>query len=155
MTLNPDTDLILTRDLAAPRAALWACWTTPDHLRQWFVPKPHRVLRCEIDLRPGGRFNTLFEVNGTEMDNRGVFLEVIPQQKLVFTDTYTEGWTPAPDPFMTAIITLDDLGDGRTRYTAVARHRSPEAAQTHRDMGFHDGWGVVASQLEAYAQGLV
>jgi len=46
------------------------------------------------------------------------------------------------------------MGNGRTRYTAVARHRSKEAAQTHKDMGFHDGWGTVADQLEAYAQGL-
>ena len=55
---------------------------------------------------------------------------------------------------MTAIITLDDLGDNRTRYTAIARHRSAEAAETHRQMGFYQGWGTVVDQLEAYARGL-
>jgi uncharacterized protein YndB with AHSA1/START domain len=56
---------------------------------------------------------------------------------------------------MTAIVTFEDLGQGRTRYTAIARHRTPETAKTHADMGFFDGWGTVATQLEAYARGLL
>lgn len=154
MTLDPETDLVLTRDLNAPRALIYACWTTPEHLIHWFVPKPHRVTACTLDVRVGGACNTTFDVDGTVMENHGVYLEVVPNEKLVFTDTYSEGWKPATDPFMTAILTFDDLGDGRTRYTATVRHRTPEAAQTHRDMGFFDGWGTVADQLEAYAQGL-
>ncbi len=59
------------------------------------------------------------------MENKGVYLEVIPNEKLVFTDAYSAGWKPAPDPFMTAIVTFEDLGGGRTRYTAIARHRTP------------------------------
>ena len=154
MSYDPETDLILTRDLNAPRELLYACWTTPEHLVHWFVPKPHKVTACHLDVRPGGACNTTFDVDGTEIENNGVYLEVVPNEKLVFTDTYTEGWKPNPEPFMTAILTFEDLGDGRTRYTAVARHRNKEAAQTHKDMGFHDGWGTVADQLEAYAQGL-
>ena len=62
---------------------------------------------------------------------------------------------PAPDPFMTAIVTFQDLGQGRTRYTAIARHRNADTAKQHAEMGFHDGWGTVATQLEAYARGLM
>jgi uncharacterized protein YndB with AHSA1/START domain len=152
MDLDPELDLILTRDIKAPPEVLWKCWTMPEHLVQWFVPRPHRVTACRLDLRPGGACNTTFDIDGTEMQNNGVYLEVVPNERLVFTDTYTEGWKPSPDPFMTAIITFEDLGDGSTRYTAVARHRSKEAAETHREMGFHDGWGTVATQLEGYAQ---
>ena len=154
MSYDPETDLILTRDLNAPRELLYTCWTTPEHLVHWFVPKPHKVTACRLDVRPGGACNTTFDVDDTEMENNGVYLEVIPNEKLVFTDTYTEGWKPNPEPFMTAILTFEDLGDGRTRYTAVARHRSKESAQTHKDMGFYEGWGTVVDQLEAYAQGL-
>jgi len=152
---DPDTDLVLERDLAAPRHLLWMCWTTPEHLKPWFVPKPHRVTACRIDLRVGGAFDTTFEVDGNVMENRGVWLEVVPEEKLVFTDAYSAGWKPAPEPFMTAILTLADLGGGRTRYVAIARHRSPAARRTHEDMGFHDGWGTVATQLESYARGLM
>ena len=154
MTLDPETDLILTRTLNAPRAILWECWTSPEHLPQWFVPKPHKVVACELDVRPGGKCNTTFEVEGNLMENNGVYLEVIPGEKLVFTDTYTEGWKPNPEPFMTAIVTFEDAGDGKTTYTAIARHRSVESAKQHAEMGFHDGWGTVATQLEAYAQEL-
>ena len=56
---------------------------------------------------------------------------------------------------MTAIVTFEDLGGGRTRYTAIARHRNAKAAQTHSEMGFYDGWGTVATQLEDYAKGLM
>ncbi|GAB1378549.1 SRPBCC family protein [Pararhodobacter aggregans] len=154
MMLNPDTDLKLTRTLNAPRAVLWDCWTKPEHLVHWFVPRPHKVVACELDVRPGGKCNTTFEVDGNLMPNNGVYLEVIPGEKLVFTDTYTEGWKPSPEPFMTAIVTFEDAGEGKTTYTAIARHRNPESAKQHADMGFYDGWGTVATQLEEYAQGL-
>lgn len=152
--LDPTLDLVLERELAAPRALIYRCWTTPEHLMKWFVPKPHKVVACHLDLRVGGAFNTTFEVEGNLMENKGVYLDVIRNEKLVFTDTYTEGWKPAPEPFMTAIVTFSDAGPARTLYRAVARHRSAEAARQHVEMGFHDGWGTVARQLEAYAQGL-
>lgn len=152
--IDPDLDLVLTRDLNAPRHILWECWTKPEHLVHWFVPKPHKVVDCRLDPRPGGVFNTTFDVGGARMENTGVYLEVVPQERLVFTDTYSTGWKPAPEPFMTAIISFEDLGGGRTRYTALVRHRTAEAAKTHRNMGFFDGWGTAADQMEAYAQGI-
>lgn len=154
MTLDPDTDLILTREISAPRALIYTCWTTPEHLVHWFIPKPHRVTACELDVRPGGRFNTTFKVEGTLHENNGVYLEVVPNEKLVFTDAYTEGWKPSPEPFMTAILTFEDAGEGLTRYTAIARHRTKESADNHKAMGFYDGWGTVVDQLAVYAQGM-
>lgn len=111
MPLDPDTDLAFCRTLKAPRRLIWECWTTPRHIREFFVPKPNSVTACEIDLRPGGRFDTTFRVDG-EMENRGVVLEVVEGEKLVFTDTYSAGWKPASDPFMTAILTLADAEGG-------------------------------------------
>ncbi|SLN61386.1 SRPBCC family protein [Roseisalinus antarcticus] len=154
MRLDPKTDLTLTRTIDAPRAVIWECWTTPEHIKNFFVPKPHRVDACEIDLRVGGRFNMTMDVDGKKIDSEGVYLEIVDGERLVFTDTYSEGWKPAVDPFMTAIIEFADNGDGGTTYTATARHRSPEARQSHEDMGFHDGWGIVATQLEEYARSL-
>lgn len=155
MNLNPETDLSFTRTVKAPRALLWECWTTPEHLKHFFVPRPHSIEKCEIDLRVGGRFNTTMNVEGNLMENEGVFLEIIEGRRLVFTDTYREGWEPVADPFMTAIVDFADAEDGATTYTATARHRSPESRKMHEDMGFYDGWGTVVTQLEEYAQTLV
>ena len=152
---DPKLDLILEREVKAPREILYMCWTTPEHLVHWFVPKPHRVTECHLDVRPGGACNTTFEVEGNLMENNGVYLEVVPNERLVFTDAYTAGWKPNPEPFMTAIVNFEDLGQGRTRYVAVARHRSAGSAEAHAKMGFYDGWGTVVTQLEAYAQGLL
>ena len=153
MILDPETDLGFTRVLKVPRALVWACWTDPRHIPHFFVPRPHKVIACDIDLRVGGRFDTTFDVDGNVMENRGVWLEIVPQTRLVFTDAYTEGWKPAPEPFMTAILDLADEGEG-TRYTATARHRSAETCRQHEEMGFYTGWGIVADQLEAYAASL-
>ncbi|MDP2120004.1 MAG: SRPBCC family protein [Hoeflea sp.] len=154
LELDPATDLSFTRTLAVPRRLVWECWTRPEHIPHFFIPAPHKVTAVDIDLRVGGRFNTTFDVEGTIMDNHGVYLEVVPEEKLVFTDAYTEGWKPAPEPFMTAILLLADTPGGGTRYTAIARHRSPESRTSHEAMGFFDGWGTVVTQLEAYAKGL-
>lgn len=152
--IDPELDLVLTRDIDASRELLFTIWTRPEHLAHWFVPKPHKVTACELDPRPGGVCNTTFDVGGTIMQNNGVYLEVIPNEKLVFTDTYSAGWKPAAEPFMTAIVTFEDIAGGRTRYTAVVRHRTAASARTHKEMGFFDGWGAVAAQMEDYAKGL-
>ena len=54
MDLDPDLDLVLTREVKAPRDLLYECWTTPEHLVHWFVPKPHKVTACQLDVRVGG-----------------------------------------------------------------------------------------------------
>jgi uncharacterized protein YndB with AHSA1/START domain len=153
--LDPNTDLSFTRTLAVPRRLIWDCWTQPEHLPHFFIPAPHKVTAVDIDLRVGGRFNTTFEVDGNVIENQGVYLEVVPGEKLVFTDGCTEGWKPAPEPFMTAILLLADAAGGGTTYTAIARHRNPDTRKAHEDMGFFDGWGTVATQLETYAKGLM
>ena len=155
LDLDPETDLSFTGLLAVPRALVWECWTRPEHIPHFFIPAPNKVTAVDLDLRVGGRFNTVFDVNGQQMDNRGVYLEVVPQERLVFTDAYTEGWKPVPEPFMTAILLLSDAPEGGTTYTAIARHRTPETRKAHADMGFFEGWGTVATQLESYAKGLI
>lgn len=149
------TDLTLHRILKAPRALVWKCWTDPAHLKPWFVPAPNSVTEVEMDLRPGGRFFTEMLVDGTKYPNDGSYLEVQPMTRLVFTDLLLSDWRPvdAPGLGFTAELTFADHPEG-TEYTAIARHRTAEDAARHEEMGFSEGWGTVAAQLEAYAGGL-
>ena len=154
MITNPDTDLVISRSLKVPPVNIWQCWTTPEYIKQFLVPKPHTVTECEIDLRVGGRFNTTFLVEGNEMKNEGVFLEIENQKKLVFTDYYTEGWKPSAELFMTAIVQLESNTEGETELSIIVRHRTKENRESHENMGFYDGWNQVIDQLEQLASTL-
>jgi uncharacterized protein YndB with AHSA1/START domain len=148
-------ELILTRELKAPRAKLWTCWTDTNLIKQWFCPLPWRVTEASMDVRPGGAsFFNMQGPNGESHVSRGVYLEIVPLQKLVFTDAYVDAWTPSEKPFMTAIVTFADAPGGGTHYTAIARHWSDEDREAHEKMGFHEGWGKAADQLEALALSL-
>lgn len=147
-------ELTLSRYLDAPRLLVWRCWTEAALIKQWFTPRPWTTPVVEIDLRAGGASFMLFRgPNGEEFPNRGVYLEVVPERRLVFTDAYVTAWVPAAEPFMTAIISLEDEAGG-TRYEARVRHWSAEAMERHMEMGFHDGWAKAADQLEAVARRL-
>ena len=148
-------ELVLKRVLNAPRANLWRCWTEVDLIKQWFCPLPWRVTEATLNNYPGGANSfTMQGPNGESHVSRGIYLEIVPQQKLVFTDAYVDAWTPSPKPFMTSIVTFEDAPGGGTLYTAVARHWSEEDMKQHEQMGFHEGWGKAADQLEALANKL-
>ena len=102
---------------------------------------------AELDVRPGGaNLIVMRNPEGEEFPNQGVYLEVVRNERLVFTDAYVRAWEPAQQPFMTVILTFDDLG-GKTRYTARVLHWTAAAREQHEQMGFHQGWGQCADQL--------
>lgn len=146
-----DRELVLTRLVDAPHEKVYRCWTEPALLKQWFAPKPYETPVVEVDLRPGG--SNLFVMRGPggqDMPNRGVYLEVVPNERLVATDAFTEAWQPSAKPFMTLILTFEARG-GRTLYTARVRHWTVEDREAHEKMGFHVGWGICTDQLAALA----
>ncbi|WP_210402060.1 SRPBCC family protein [Pseudotabrizicola formosa] len=152
MILNPETDLDLTRHIKAPPAKVWRCWTEPALLEQWFAPKPVVTRDVQIDLRPGGIFATTMDIPGMDSQTgAGCILEVVPERRLVWTDLLGPGYRPAADSFgMTALILLEHEGSG-TLYRAIALHRTADQRKSHEDMGFHQGWGMAADQLERVA----
>lgn len=144
-----DRELVLTRVIDAPREAIYRAWTEPELLKQWFAPLPYTTPTAEMDVRPGGAsLIVMRSPDGQDMPLPGVYLEVVPNEKIVFTDAYTKPWEPSEHPFMTVTITLDDLG-GKTRYTARVLHWTVADREKHEAMGFHTGWGQCADQLAA------
>lgn len=149
--LDPNLDLELEREVDVPPEQVWRAWTTPELLTQWFAPKPYETSRCEIDLRPGGVFRTVMRSpDGDEFDGAGCYLEVVPNERLVWTSALGPGYRPQADPLpFTAVIELQPTGSGGTRYRAVVLHGDPEHNRQHADMGFVDGWGAALDQLVA------
>ncbi len=163
---DPSLDLVLERTVDVPVEKVWRAWTVPAHLMKWFTPAPWRTVDCEIDLRPGGIFRTTMRSpEGQEFPSAGCYLEVVPNEKLVWTNALEPGYRPAGgrrDPaaaskecdefLMTAVILMRPHGTG-TRYTAIAIHKNPADRKRHEDMGFHHGWGAALDQLVAAAGG--
>lgn len=158
---DPVLDLVLERVVDVPRALVWQAWTRPEHLKQWFTPEPWKTVACEIDLRPGGIFRTvMLSPEGKEYPNVGCYLEVIENERLVWTSALEPGFRPArlevsgmecSGLAFTAVITLADAGKG-TRYVATALHRDVADRKRHEELGFHDGWGKALDQLVAMAR---
>jgi uncharacterized protein YndB with AHSA1/START domain len=147
--MSADRELVLTRLIDAPREKLYRAWTDPTLLKQWFAPLPYTTPVAELDVRPGGSaFIVMRGPDGKDLPNHGVYLEVVPNQRLVSTDAYVKAWEPSEKPFMTLILSFEAEG-GKTRYTARVRHWTVADRETHEKMGFHQGWGICTGQLTA------
>lgn len=161
--MSDNLDLVLERTLNAPRDLVWKAWTDVEHLKRWFAPKPYEISELEMDLRPGGIFR--LRMTGpdgfdTGHGQPGCVLQVIEGEKLVWTSALAPEFRPAEmgegcESFpMTAVVTLADAGEGKTLYRAVALHKSVADRDAHEQMGFQEGWGKCADQLEELAQEL-
>jgi uncharacterized protein YndB with AHSA1/START domain len=149
---------VLHRVIDVPPFLVWRAWTEPEHLKQWFTPKPWKTVGCEIDLRPGGLFKTVMQSpEGQDFPYSGCYLEVAPQNRLVWTSALLPGYRPNAEavkgdafPF-TCILTLEPQGTG-TNYTAIVQHGEAASKKKHEDMGFFDGWGAALTQLVEYVK---
>jgi uncharacterized protein YndB with AHSA1/START domain len=142
-------ELEISRHIAAPPETVYRVWT--ERLPEWFAPRPWTISVSEQDYRPGGRtFVTMRSPEGQEFPNEGVFLEIVPNEKIVFTDAFKAGWEPQ-GPFMVAVFTFEPA-DGGTFYRARARHWSEEMLKQHEQMGFETGWAQCAAQLAELAE---
>lgn len=151
---NSDRDLMLTRIINAPREKVYKAWTNAELLKQWFSPLPYTTPHAELDVRTGGaNLIVMRGPDGNEFPNRGVYLDVIENERIVVTDAFNKAWEPAEKPFMTVILTFEEHG-GKTRYTALVRHWTAADREAHEKMGFHEGWGKCTDQLEALASKL-
>jgi uncharacterized protein YndB with AHSA1/START domain len=146
-----ELDLVLRRVVDISPERLWLGWTTPEIVQRWFAPAPWKTIDCEIDLRPGGVFRTVMRSpEGRSFPHVGCYLDVVPNEILVWTNALGPGYRPNlaafANPCITAVITFARHGAGTT-YTAVAMHKDVDDCRAHEAMGFHEGWGKAFDQL--------
>lgn len=149
-------ELAVTRFIDAPPETVYRVWT--ERPKEWFVPKPWTTSAAEWDLRAGGRMLTEMRgPDGEKEGGEGVFLEVTPNQRIVFTNVFRSDWVPQRqsgegcDFPMVAFFTFTPEGSG-TRYTAGARHFDEESVKKHEAMGFEPGWNQCSAQLAELAE---
>ncbi len=155
--INPKTDFVLERFIDAPTRLVWDALTKPEHLKEWYMPKPWgAVSRCEMDVRPGGIFSIdIATADGQEFPNLGCFLEAIPMKRLVWTSMLFPGYRPAvfDDIPITAIVTMETVGTG-TRYVFTALHRDEADFEKDKASGWQQGTEIAVDQFVAHVQSM-
>lgn len=149
--LNPlDRELVINRDIAAPREAVFAAWTDPGRAAAWWCPSDCSLVSCEMDVRPGGHWHRRMRVPGGDVVAKfGVYREVSPPERLVFTYA-TEYGNGTSDPETVVSLTFADIGGGRTRLTLW--HTGFEAAVV-RDSHI-GGWTTTVARLTAACEAI-
>lgn len=158
----PD-EFMLSRVLNAPRDLVWKCFTDPRRMKEWWGPKGFKVLHSKMDLRPGGTYHYGMESpTGQAMWGIFHFREVMPQEKMVFVNSFSDekgGTTRHPMaptwPLeMLSTFTFEDEPGGKTKFTLRwSPHNATDEERKTFEAGFDSmrgGWGGTLEQLEAY-----
>jgi uncharacterized protein YndB with AHSA1/START domain len=157
VTIDPQLDFAIERFIDAPTRLVWEALTKPEHLKEWYMPRPWgRVSRADIDLRPGGIIRIdIATGDGHASPNIGCILEVVPMERLVWTSMLFPGYRPAvfDDTPITAIMTMETVGSG-TRYVFTALHRDEADLEKNRASGFYEGTEIAVDQFVAHVKSL-
>jgi uncharacterized protein YndB with AHSA1/START domain len=150
LAIDPKLDFAIERFIDAPARLVWDALTKPEHIKEWYMPRAWgRVVRTEMDVRPGGVFSIDIAVgDGQEVPNLGCVLEAVPMQRLVWTSMLFPGYRPAvfDDIPITAIITMESVGAG-TRYVFTALHRNEADLEANKTSGFYQGTEIAVDQF--------
>jgi uncharacterized protein YndB with AHSA1/START domain len=135
--------LTLTRRFSAPPEKVYAAWADPQKLVQWFGPGAveEGSVRADIDLRVGGRYSISFKASGTYNEVGGVYREVVPDRRLVFT----WAWHSTPERESLVTISIKSEGTG-TLLTFLHEQFADETARDNHARG----WTELLGKLESW-----
>ncbi|GCE31872.1 ATPase [Dictyobacter alpinus] len=146
-----DQEIVITRTFNAPPRLVFEAWTRPEHVQHWYRTRDMTLVICQIDLRPGGAYRyVLQDTSGQEYAFSGVYREVVPYTKLVYTDGF-EGM-----PGHEAVVTLTfEEDNGKTTLMSRSLYQSEEDRNAHLNSGMEQGTRELLSRLEELLQTLV
>ncbi len=137
-----EPSLTLKRRLKASPEAVYAAWTDPEKIVRWFGPDTGPVKQAETDLRVGGRYFVIFNTEDAEQHHvSGVYREVVPNEKLVFTWT----WRTLPERESVVTILIKPDGSGSLLTLMHEKFFDEPARDRHRE-----GWTGCLDKLERF-----
>lgn len=145
--MTGDRTLVIKRVLDAPRELVFAAWADPAQAAQWWGPKGFTTISSEMDVRVGGAWRRrMRSPEGSEHVSRGIYREIVPPERLVFTFCWEQGGAPGHGPETVVTLIFADLGDGRTEFTL---RQEGFATIVGRD-DHHRGWSSTLDRLADY-----
>jgi uncharacterized protein YndB with AHSA1/START domain len=150
LTFPSERETVITRAFNAPRRLVFEAWTKPEHVRQWYGLKAMTMTVCDIDLRPGGAWRYVVAgPDGSEHGFSGVYREIAPPERLV----YTEGYEAMPGHDYLSTLTFDEQ-QGKTTVTMHLLYKSQEDRDGHLGSGMEAGMNETLDRLEALLEKL-
>ena len=150
VTLPTDEQILITRELDAPKHLVYEAWTTPELVKRWWHANRGEATIAEIDLRVGGTWRYVMVTDdGQEVGFHGEYREIVPNERIVSTEVY-EGM---PDAEAVNTVTFDEV-DSRTILTVLVQHTSKEHRDAHIDSGMEAGLQDALDLLEEVAVSL-
>lgn len=146
MRKSASNEVTVTRSFAAPVSLVWRAFTEPELIKRWLTGPPgHSMSVCEVDLRAGGNWRYVWLIPVEEMEAYGQFLEVLPQQKIVHTETFAM-W---PDNSSQVTTLFEPQADGSTLVTMVMAYDSEATRDMVLKTGMTDGMEMSYQRLES------
>ena len=148
ITLPTDTQILIRRELDAPRHLVWKAWTTPELVTRFWAGERGTVTVAEIDLRVGGAWRYVLRVDGgMEITFHGTFREIVPGERLVSTELMQmPGVDELPEEAAPVNTVTFTEADGRTTLTLLTEAHSTELRDMIVGSGMETG---VQEQLDA------
>lgn len=163
--MDNSNKIVIERVFDAPKELVWKAWTDPELTKQWWGPEGFTAPSIKIDLQVGGKY--IFAMHGPkgsewdkDMYSAGVYKEIVPNEKLVVTDYFSdeEGNMMAPseqgqDPNfpkeMDVTVLFEEVGPGKTKLSVI--YQKPETEEQLQAMlksGMREGWNSSLNKLE-------
>ena len=150
VALPSDREIAFTCTFQRPRHRLFEAWTKPEHLRQWWGCEESTLILCEIDLRVGGAWQMVMRMpDASEHPFRGVYREIVRNERLVYTECYDVPHLGSPEWLTT--VTFEEAGRGG-KVTHNILHRSREARDGHLQSGMEAGSVQALRRLDEHVQ---
>lgn len=150
-----DREIVIVRRFDAPAALVFGMWTDPALVARWWAPAGFTTTVTALDPRPGGDFRLVMHgPDGADYPMKGVFQEVRPPNRLVYSDDWDHDWDDVSRPSRPSIVTVSfDERDGKTTLTLRIVYATPAdraaAAAAGVEWGWHSCFDILADLLAA------
>ena len=140
-------EITITRVFDAPREVVWKAWTEPEQLARWWgmAGWTNPFEKITMDVKPGGEFRvtSVSDGDGSEMTIVGVYREVVEPERLVFEEPAEDAWHEGA----TSVLSLTDLGDGRTEMVVRTTIQTTEDMRAVAEAGMSKSFERLAEYL--------
>ena len=153
LTLPTDTQILITREFDAPRHLVYKAWTTPELVKRWWHAKRGEATIADIDLRVGGKWRwVMITDDGLEVAFHGEYREIVPNERVVYTEVYEGVPVPEGEEEQAAVVTMTlTEKNGRTTATLLSELPNKEVRDMIIESGMEGGMQDAMDLLEQVA----